>query len=117
MTLANSQNENDNNIKGFQWYSFSMREKALPGLVLALTGLAPIILYLPAIKLTLFGDDFLLVQLAHRAEHSFPLLFASLDAFYRPTTTWTLILDRSIWGTFAGGFHLTNILQIGRAHV
>jgi hypothetical protein len=58
----------------------------------------------------LMGDDFLLAQLAHAARHSWPLLFAGLDAFYRPSITWTLILDGLIWGHDAGGYHLTNVL-------
>jgi hypothetical protein len=66
-------------------------------------------LYLPVRDFELAGDDFLLVQLAHRTTHEPRALVASLGGFYRPTTTWTLALDRALWGTWAGGYHLTNV--------
>jgi hypothetical protein len=64
----------------------------------------------------LMGDDFLLVQLAHAARHDWRMAFAALDAFYRPSTTWTLVIDWVIWGHHAAGYHLTNLLlRIGNA--
>jgi hypothetical protein len=73
-------------------------------------------LYLPALSFELMGDDFLLVQLAHAARHDWRMLFAALDTFYRPSTTWTLVLDWVLWGHRAWGYHLTNLLlRIGNA--
>ncbi len=73
-------------------------------------------LYLPLRGMQLWSDDFLLAQMAHAARHDWRLLFAGLDAFYRPTTTWTFMLDRLLWGHWAGGYHLTNVaLRIGNA--
>jgi hypothetical protein len=73
-------------------------------------------LYLPVLSFELMGDDFLLVQLAHAARHDWRMLFAALDTFYRPSTTWTLVLDWLLWGHRAGGYHLTNLLlRIGNA--
>ena len=74
----------------------------------ALTCACVAVLYWPTLRFALLGDDFLLVQLGHRASHDFRLAFASLDAFYRPSTTWTLMLDRAAFGQWAGGYHLTN---------
>lgn len=56
------------------------------------------------------GDDFQWVQHAHRACHKLSILLADLDSFYRPTTTWTLALDRLLWHQNPWGFHLTNLL-------
>jgi hypothetical protein len=73
-------------------------------------------LYLPVLSFELMGDDFLLGQLAHAARHDWRMLFAALDTFYRPSTTWTLVLDCVLWGHSAGGYHLTNLLlRIGNA--
>ena len=77
---------------------------------LMLPPLAVILLYLPALNLALSGDDYQWLQLAHEAMLRPGKLFADLDTFFRPTSTWTMILERSIWGDRAGGFHLTNIV-------
>ena len=71
---------------------------------------AAVALYLPALSLELAGDDYQWVQHAHRALHSPRLLLADLDTFYRPASTWTLALDRLVWGLRPGGYHLTNVL-------
>ena len=63
-------------------------------------------LYLPVVGHQLVGDDYLVVQLAHWASHRPGLMFAAIEAFLRPTTTWTLAVDRLLWGYWAGGFHL-----------
>jgi hypothetical protein len=74
-----------------------------------------LLLYWPALSLALMGDDYQWVQHAHRAMHSPSLLFADLDTFYRPASTWTLALDRVAWGFRPAGFHLTNVLLQGLA--
>lgn len=61
------------------------------------------------------GDDFQWVQHAHRACHQISYLFADLDTFYRPTTTWTLVVDRLLWKQNSLGFHLSNLLLHGSA--
>ncbi|MGD1146681.1 MAG: hypothetical protein ABR961_01875 [Thermoanaerobaculaceae bacterium] len=67
-------------------------------------------LYAPASRLELMGDDYQWVQHTHRAMHQPALLFADLDTFYRPTTTWLLAFDRALWGYLPLGYHLTNVL-------
>ncbi len=86
-----------------------MRRAAATAACCALLG-AVLALYAPALRLALAGDDYQWLQLAHRALHRPALLLADLDTFYRPTTTWTLALDRLAWGRRALGFHLTNLL-------
>lgn len=76
---------------------------------------AAFVLYLPATRLELIGDDYQWVQHAHRAMHSPALLLADLDTFYRPASTWTLVLDRLLWGFRPAGYHLTNVLLQGLA--
>ncbi len=88
------------------------------GTLLGILGLALGVsaLYFPVARFELWSDDYVVAQLAHWARHDWRLLLASVDAFYRPSTTWTLILDRLIWGHNAGGYHLTNVgLRIGNA--
>jgi len=80
----------------------------------ALVG-AAILLYLPALSLELMGDDYQWVQHARRAMHSPLLLFADLDTFYRPASTWTLAIDRALWGFRPPGYHFTNLLLHGAA--
>jgi hypothetical protein len=66
--------------------------------------------YAPAMRFALMGDDYQWVQQAHRAQHRPALLFADLGSFYRPASTWTLVADRMLWGRFAGGYHVTNLI-------
>jgi len=77
--------------------------------LLAIVGLV-IGLYRPALDLELIGDDYQWLQHAHAAAHRPALLFADLDTFYRPLSTWTLVADRALWGRVPGGYHLTNVL-------
>ncbi|PWB82826.1 MAG: hypothetical protein C3F11_09885, partial [Methylocystaceae bacterium] len=86
-----------------------MRRTA-PLLAIALLVAAALALYLPATRLELIGDDYQWVQHAHRAMYEPLLLLADLDTFYRPASTWTLALDRALWGFDAAGYHLTNVL-------
>ena len=79
----------------------------LAGLVLTAAILA---LYAPALGFTLIGDDYQWLQLAHRAMHRPALLLADLDTFYRPLSTWTLVIDRLVAGHHAVGYYLTNLL-------
>jgi hypothetical protein len=74
-------------------------------------------LYAPALHFELAGDDYQWVQHAHLAMHRPMLLLADLDTFYRPTSTWTLALDRLLWGFRPVGYHLTNLLLHGLAGV
>jgi hypothetical protein len=75
-----------------------------------LVAAAAAVAFAPVLRFDLAGDDFLLVQLAHRAAQDPRAAFAALDAFYRPSTTWTLMVDRAVHGSDAGGYHLTNLL-------
>ncbi|MGC8916664.1 MAG: hypothetical protein ACP5NF_06760 [Thermoanaerobaculum sp.] len=85
--------------------------KKAAALLLALLPFVVVLaLYAPALGFTLMGDDYQWVQHAHRASHRLFELFADLDSFYRPTTTWTLALDRIFWSHHPLGFHLTNLL-------
>jgi hypothetical protein len=81
-----------------------------PVLAGCLLSAAVLLLYAPALRFALMGDDYQWVQLAHRAMHCPALLLADLDTFYRPTSTWTLVLDRLVSGHHAFGYHLTNLL-------
>jgi hypothetical protein len=93
--------------------SVERRRTWLPLLLLA-GGISAV--FLPVLNFQLMGDDFLLVQLAHAARHDWRMAFAALDAFYRPSTTWTLLADWVFWGHHAAGYHLTNLLlRIGNA--
>ncbi len=69
-----------------------------------------IFLYLPSLDLSLTGDDYQWLKLAHEAVVHPRMLFADLDTFYRPTNTWTMIVERYLWGTIPAGFHLSNVL-------
>ncbi len=83
---------------------------------LALTG-AVLALYAPVLRFALIGDDYQWLQLAYRAMHRPAFLLADLDTFYRPTSTWTLVLDRLVSGHHALGYHLTNLLLHAAAGV
>jgi len=74
-------------------------------------------LYAPALRFELAGDDYQWVQHAHLAMHRPALLLADLDTFYRPASTWALVLDRILWGYRPPGYHLTNLLLHGLAGV
>lgn len=64
----------------------------------------------PVVPLTLMGDSYQWIQHAHAAAHRPQVLLADLDAFFRPSTTWTLVVDRWLWGGFdAAGYRITNL--------
>jgi len=70
-------------------------------------------LYHPAAGLVLMGDSYQWVQHAHEATHRPLRLFADLDTFLRPASTWTLVIDRLIWRWNPSGFHATNLVLHG----
>ncbi len=76
-----------------------------------------LVLYGPALRFELMGDDYQWWQHAHAAMHRPALLLADLDGFYRPANTWTLVADRLGSGDSPAGFHLTNLLLHGMAGV
>jgi len=80
------------------------------GLVIAATVTA---LYHPAVGLELMGDSYQWVQHAHEATHRPLRLFADVDTFLRPASTWTLVIDRLIWRWNPSGFHATNLVLHG----
>ncbi len=64
----------------------------------------------PVVPLTLMGDSYQWIQQAHAAAHRPHVLVSDLDAFFRPSTTWTLVVDRGLWGGFdAAGYRVTNL--------
>lgn len=67
-------------------------------------------LYHPALGFELMGDDYQWWQHARRAMHSPALLVADLDTFYRPASTWSLVLNRLVTGDSPAAFHATNVL-------
>ncbi len=72
------------------------------------------LLHGPAVSLTLTGDSYQWIQLAHHAAHRQALLFSDLDTFFRPSTTWTLVVDRFVWGGFnARGYRTTSLVLHG----
>jgi hypothetical protein len=79
----------------------------LPGVAVVA---ATLWLYAPTLRFELAGDDYQWIQHAHLAMHRPALLLADLDTFYRPASTWTLVLDRLLWGFQPFGYHLTNLL-------
>ena len=71
---------------------------------------AVVVLHGPAVELELTGDSYQWVQHAHAATHQPGLLLADLDSFLRPSTTWSLAIDRAIWGGFeARGFRTSSL--------
>ncbi|MFH1175864.1 MAG: hypothetical protein V1750_00550, partial [Acidobacteriota bacterium] len=75
------------------------------------------LLYRPVLGMELMGDDYQWVQHAHAAMHRPALLLADLDTFYRPANTWTLALDRLLWGFAPLGYRITNLLLQGLAAI
>ena len=76
--------------------------------------MAVALLHGPAVELVLTGDSYQWIQHAHAAIHRPALLLADLDTFLRPSTTWTLALDRVVWGGFnAGGFRKSSLVIHG----
>jgi hypothetical protein len=72
------------------------------------------LLYGPAVSLTLTGDSYQWIQHAHAAVHHPTLLLSDLDTFLRPSNTWTLAVDRLLWGGFdARGYRTTSLVLHG----
>lgn len=80
-------------------------------LTVTVISFAAVLLHGPAVELGLAaGDTFQWMQHAHEAAHRPELLVADLDSFYRPSTTWSLMLDRAVWGGFnARGFRISSL--------
>lgn len=75
-----------------------------------------ITLFGPSVAMSLTGDSYQWIQHAHAAAHDPSLLFADLDTFLRPSTTWTLIADRVFWGGFsAPGYRTSSLVLHGLA--
>lgn len=85
----------------------------LTGLVIAGTVAA---LFAPVVPMVLTGDSYQWIQHAHLAMHQPQSLVADLDTFYRPSTTWTLVADRLLWGGFAAhGYRVSSLVLHGLA--
>jgi len=95
--------------------SRGMRRDLIATLVTAtLISLAVTLLYGPAVSLALTGDSYQWIQHAHEAAHQPSLLFADLDTFLRPSNTWTLVVDRLLWGGFdARGYRTSSLMLHG----
>lgn len=72
---------------------------------------AVLLLHGPAVDLGLAtGDTFQWMQHVHAATARPELLVADLDSFYRPSTTWSLMLDRELWGGFnTRGYRISSL--------
>jgi len=69
------------------------------------------LLFGPTRSLALTGDSYQWIQFAHAAAHRPVLLLTDLDTFLRPSTTWSLALDRAVWGGFdARGFRFSSLV-------
>ena len=78
--------------------------------VALLLAAAVAVLHGPSRSLALTGDSYQWIQHAHAASYRPVLLLVDLDTFLRPSTTWTLALDRILWGGFeASGFRTTSL--------
>ncbi len=78
-------------------------------LVLVALPLTAALLYRPVVGFELMGDDYQWWQQAHLAMHRPLELLGDLDTFYRPASTWTLVLDRIVFGDSPAAFHATNV--------
>jgi len=72
--------------------------------------IAAVLLYRPVLGFELMGDDYQWWQHAHLAMHRPLELLTDLDTFYRPASTWTLALDRLVFGDVPAAFHATNLV-------
>jgi hypothetical protein len=68
------------------------------------------VLYTPVLGLQLIGDDYQWLQLANAAGSRPGLLLADLDGFWRPSSTWLMVLEHRVWGPDPAGYHLTNLM-------
>jgi len=68
------------------------------------------LLFGPVVSMALTGDSYQWIQHAHLAAHRPALLLADLDTFFRPSTTWTLVVDRVLWGGFnTRGYRMSSL--------
>ncbi|HSO23740.1 MAG TPA: hypothetical protein VLT81_12575 [Chondromyces sp.] len=73
-------------------------------------------LFGPVVPMALTGDSYQWIQHAHLAAHQPKFLLADLDTFYRPSTTWTLVADRLLWGGFTThGYRVSSLILHGLA--
>ena len=89
---------------------------ALVGAALTVAAVSATVAWLhgPVVQLALTGDSYQWIQHAHAAAHRPALLLADLDTFYRPSTTWTLVGDRVLWGGFnAHGYRVSSLALHG----
>lgn len=95
--------------------SHGMKERTIAVAVTAVIIAGSVaLLYGPVVPLALTGDSYQWIQHAHHAAHRPALLVADLDTFYRPSTTWTLVMDRLLWGGFeARGYRTTSLVLHG----
>ena len=90
--------------------------RALIAAVVTAVSIAVVVTLLhgPAVSLALTGDSYQWIQHAHHAAHRPVLLFDDLDTFLRPSNTWTLVMDRFLWGGFdARGYRTTSLALHG----
>ena len=94
--------------------SSSQRGLILVVIVAAVIGSIVVLVHGPAVSLALTGDSYQWIQHAHAAAHDPIYLIADLDTFLRPSNTWTLVIDRFVWGGFnAGGYRTTSLILHG----
>jgi hypothetical protein len=92
----------------------SQRGLIVAVIVAVVIGLVVALVHGPSVSLALTGDSYQWIQHAHAAAHNPALLVADLDTFLRPSNTWTLVLDRVLWGGFnARGYRTTSLLLHG----
>ena len=90
-----------------------------PGVVVVavaavIIGATVALLFGPVVSMVLTGDSYQWIQHAHLAAHRPVLLLADLDTFYRPSTTWSLVADRMVWGGYnARGYRTTSLALHG----
>jgi hypothetical protein len=89
----------------------SVGRRCVVGAAVAAVVIAAVVsIHGPAVELALTGDSYQWIQHAHAAMERPLLLLADLDTFYRPANTWSLALDRLVWGGFnASGFRTTSL--------
>jgi len=82
--------------------------------VAVVIGATVAMLFGPVMSMALTGDSYQWIQHAHLAARRPVLLLADLDTFYRPSTTWTLVADRFLWGGFdAQGYRASSLALHG----
>jgi hypothetical protein len=98
---------------GHHGQSADLRSDAIAlAAALVLIAGAVVTLHGPAVSLSLTGDSYQWIQHAHAAAHRPTLLLSDLDTFYRPSTTWTLVVDRMLRGGFEADGYRTSSLAL-----